>query len=163
MSQLALQQQLAWQLLSAPPRLSQPAAVREGKQAEAAAAVSGPSGSGGSRGGAVAAAAAGTQRGRNVAAGGTQAASSSSRLAAEAETSSWGKPAITLTSSSHQHTDATAAGAPWAEKYAPRSLEDLDPAVQSKKVLEVQDWLEDQLPGRFRRGGNCRLMIVTGE
>ena len=162
MSQLALQQQLAWQLLSAPPRLSQPAAVREGKQAEAAAAVSGPSGSGGSRGGAVAAAAAMTQRGRNVAAGGSQAASSS-RMAAAAVTSSWGKPAIVSSSSSHQHTEPNAAGAPWAEKYAPRLLEDLDPAVQSKKVLEVQDWLEDQLPGRFRRGGNCRLMIVTGE
>ena len=85
-------------------------------------------------------------------------------MAAAAVTSSWGKPASVSSSfSSHQHNDATAAAAPWAEKYAPRSLEDLDPAVQSKKVLEVQDWLEDQLPGRFRRGRNCRLMIVTGE
>ena len=161
MSQLALQQQLAWQLLSATPRLSQQAAVREGTQAVAAAAVSGPSGSGGSRGGAVAVAAAMTQRGRNVVAGGSQAASSS-RMAAAAVTSSWGKP-IAVSSSSSPHTDGSAAGAPWAEKYAPRSLEDLDPAVQSKKVLEVQYWLEDQLPGRFRRGGNCRMMIVTGE
>jgi hypothetical protein len=50
---------------------------------------------------------------------------------------------------------------PWTEKHAPHCLEDLGLAVQCKKAREVQDWLEHQLPGTFRRE-YCRLMIVTG-
>lgn len=45
---------------------------------------------------------------------------------------------------------------PWAEKYAPTSLEEL--AVHKKKVQDVQKWLDDALSGRSRQ----RILLLKG-
>lgn len=52
---------------------------------------------------------------------------------------------------------------PWAEKYAPTSLEEL--AVHKKKVAEVRTWLEHVLQGRSRKvcllAGSGHLVVLT--
>lgn len=42
---------------------------------------------------------------------------------------------------------------PWAERFEPRSLEEL--AVHKKKVSDVRSWLENVLQGRDRKVGPC--------
>ena len=42
---------------------------------------------------------------------------------------------------------------PWAERFEPRSLEEL--AVHKKKVSDVRSWLENVLQGRDRKVGLC--------
>ena len=49
---------------------------------------------------------------------------------------------------------------PWAERFEPRSLEEL--AVHKKKVSDVRNWLENVLQGRDRKVGTClglRMLI----
>eukprot|EP00955_Chlamydomonas_euryale_P078510 363169-Chlamydomonas_euryale.AAC.3 len=60
--------------------------------------------------------------------------------------------------------EATAACVPselWIDKHAPRSTEDLLLALHKRKLAEVHDWMEAQLPANHRRS-YCRLMVVTG-
>lgn len=45
---------------------------------------------------------------------------------------------------------------PWAEKYAPQSLEEL--AVHKKKVADVRDWLETALSGQTCKVGPAKLL-----
>lgn len=53
-------------------------------------------------------------------------------------------------------------GRPWAERYAPRDLEEL--AVHKKKIADVRNWLEHVLAGRsrkvciFARSGILRIL-----
>ena len=42
---------------------------------------------------------------------------------------------------------------PWAERFEPRSLEEL--AVHKKKVSDIRNWLENVLQGRDRKVGTC--------
>lgn len=146
LSNLAKKQQSTWQLISAPPRLQQATVAQRASQA--ALARSGPAGSSASKGGSTASAAATASREAARTAGRSDAVTSPSSLPVS--------PIDNLNS-----VPSSSAATAWAEKYAPRSLEELLLALNSKKVQEVQDWLEHQKPDRFRRE-YCRLMIVTG-
>ena len=50
----------------------------------------------------------------------------------------------------------------WADKHTPRCLEDLRLSMHQKKVQQMHEWLQAQLPHNFRRDF-CRLMILTGK
>ena len=48
---------------------------------------------------------------------------------------------------------------PWAERFEPRSLEEL--AVHKKKVSDVRSWLENVLQGRERKVGSCSTLHTS--
>lgn len=50
----------------------------------------------------------------------------------------------------------------WADKHTPHCLEDLRLSMHQKKVQQMHEWLQAQLPHNFRRDF-CRLMIITGK
>ena len=150
---------MSWQLLSAAPHKEEKQSSRPSAVAAAdASAVSGPAGF--------------QRQGRPLPSTASTSIASTNALAGRAPLSS-SSPArknirrVTVASTTADEvtiaSDApyTAQSVPWTEKYAPHCLDDLSLAVQSKKSREVQDWLEHQFPGTFRRE-YCRLMIVTG-
>ncbi|KAL4943947.1 Rad17 cell cycle checkpoint protein-domain-containing protein [Aspergillus oleicola] len=57
---------------------------------------------------------------------------------------------------SSNDTPSTESGLPWAQRYAPRTLEEL--AVHKRKVRDVEHWLDDALAGRSRKN----LLVLKG-
>ncbi len=53
--------------------------------------------------------------------------------------------------------------APWSEKHAPRSAEELLLSVSKKKAQELREWMERQMGGDSGRAGPSGLLILTGE
>jgi len=161
LSSLAQKQHSTWQLINAPPRLQQ--ATVSQRAARAASATSGPMGSSASRGDAASVPPREAERhGNEKFAPGrssqpSQQAALTSLSAVPIDPQSWDTADIYPSTSA----PAVAAAASWADRHAPRSLDELLLALNRKKVQEVQDWLEHQRTDRFRPE-YCRLMIVTG-